>query len=66
MSELIDLKITRNTLNEITDALEKLCELSDDYFEIENYFCIIQNLNSQKSEHYAKVNEDLRKELKDK
>ena len=47
----------------IIDCLERLCELSDDYIEIERYFCLITNLNRQKNEYITKENKALIKEF---
>ena len=64
MTDYIEIELTAYTFNEIIEGLEKLCELSNDYMEIKSYFCLIQNLNRQKNEYYAKINEELQKEFK--
>lgn len=63
MSTYIDFTLSYNTFNELIESLKRLCEFSDDYIEIESYFCLIQNLNRQKNEYMAEENEALRKEF---
>lgn len=48
MTTYIDFTLSYNTFNELIEDLERLCELSDNYMEIENIFCMICNLNRQK------------------
>lgn len=64
MTEYIEFELTGYTFNLLIEGLEKLCEISNDYMEIEGYFCLIQNLNRQKNRYHAKVNEELQKEFK--
>ena len=64
MTNYIEIELTDYTFNEIIEGLEKLCELSNDYMEIENYFCLIKNLNMQKNEYYDKENEEFQREFK--
>lgn len=63
MPDYIDFTLSINRFNEIIDALEKLCELSDDYMEIESYFVLIRILNNQKDEYYSMQAEELKKEF---
>ena len=63
MSTYVDISLSINTFNELIGYLERLCEFSDNYDEIESYFCMICNLNRQKNESLAKQNEELRKEF---
>ncbi len=63
MSTYIDFSLSYTTFNDIIDCLERLCELSDDYIEIERYFCLITNLNRQKNEYITKENKALIKEF---
>ena len=63
MTTYIDFTLSYNTFNELIGGLEQLCEFSDDYVEIESYFCLIQNLNRQKNDYIAKETEELRKDL---
>ena len=63
MQDYIDFSLSINRFNEVIEALEKLCELSDDYMEIERYFILIRILNNQKDEYYSKRGEELRKEF---
>ena len=63
MTTYIDFTLSYNTFNELIEGLERLCEFSNDYMEIESYFCLIQNLNRQKNEFIAKETEILRKDL---
>lgn len=48
MTTYIDFTLSYNTFNELIEDLERLCELSDNYMEIESIFCMICNLNRQK------------------
>lgn len=63
MTTYIDFTLSYNTFNELIEDLERLCELSDNYMEIESIFCMICNLNRQKKEFLAKENEELMKKL---
>lgn len=60
MGVWINFSIKSTTFSEIIDALEKICEVSDDYGEIENYVQIIEYLEDEKEAYFDRIaSEDL-------
>lgn len=58
MPQYIDFYLSTNRYNKLIECLEEYCEKSNDFFEIEEVFYIIKNLEEQKSEFFEKLRKD--------
>lgn len=60
MTDYIEFTLSTYGFNAVVEALEKLCEISKDYVEIEDYLGLIENFQDQKKEYYEKLSEEFR------
>lgn len=63
MSYYIDFCLSYNSYLRLVDGLEELCEKSDNFVDIENYYNLIQVLEEQKDKYFSEYSKELREEL---
>lgn len=55
MPQYIDFYLSENRFSRLIECLEEYCEKSDSFFEIEEAFYIIKDLEEQKGDFYRKL-----------
>ncbi|WP_407421838.1 hypothetical protein [Methanobrevibacter sp.] len=55
MPQYIDFYLSENRYNKTIECLEEYCEKSNDFFEIEEVFYIIKDLEDQKRNFFEKL-----------
>ncbi|MBQ2613142.1 MAG: hypothetical protein IJG19_04625 [Methanobrevibacter sp.] len=55
MPQYIDFYLSENRYDKTIECLKEYCEKSNDFFEIEDVFYIIKDLEDQKREFFEKL-----------
>jgi hypothetical protein len=57
MGQWIELALRKEQFDMIVDCLESACCRSDDYYDIESYVYLIEDLHNQEQEYYKKLHD---------
>ena len=64
MPQYIDFYLSQDRYNKTIECLEYYCEKSNNFYEIEDIFYIIKDLEDQKREFFEKLQKDFEDSLK--